>query len=61
MSFNEEEDEDTLVEEGPQIERGTVFHRDTCHREIYQETFVTSDSRVKRDLTWAMSKWIKTL
>ena len=26
-----------------------------------QETFVTSDSRVKRDLTWAMSKWIKTL
>ena len=31
-----EEDEDTLVEEGPQIERGTVFHRDTCHREIHQ-------------------------
>ena len=26
--------EDTLVEEGPQIERGTVFLRDTCHREI---------------------------
>ena len=26
-----------------------------------QETFVTSDSRVKRDLTWAMSKWRKTL
>ena len=25
----EEEDEDTLVEEGPQIERGTVFLRDT--------------------------------
>ena len=109
------------MEEGPQIERGTVFHRDTCHRQIYQrnirdkripreaffdlgdvkvenvlpsmkkrmktlswrkdlklnaarcftgthanvrftqETFVTSDSRVKRDLIWAMSKWIKTL
>ena len=33
--FNEEEDEDTLVEEGPQIERGTVFLRDTCHSEGY--------------------------
>ena len=30
--FNEEEDGDTLVEEVPQIERGTVFLRDTyCH------------------------------
>ena len=36
VTFNEEEDEDTLVEEGPQIERGTVFLRDTCHREILQ-------------------------
>ena len=35
MSFNEEEDGDILVEEGPQIERGTVFRRDTCHREIH--------------------------
>ena len=26
-----------------------------------QETFVTSGSRVKRDLIGAMSKWIKTL
>ena len=26
-----------------------------------KETFVTSDSRVKRDLTWAMSKRRKTL
>ena len=57
VTFNEEEDEDTLVEEGPQIERGTVFHRDTRHREIYQRTFVTSGSRVKRVYTWAMSKW----
>ena len=23
---------------------------------LIEETFVTSDSRVKRDLTWAMSK-----
>ena len=51
MTFNEEEDEDILVEEGPQIERGTVFLRDTCHREIYQRTVVTSGSRVKRVLT----------
>ena len=34
VTFNEEEDEDTLVEEGPQIERGTVFLRDTCLCEI---------------------------
>ena len=43
MTFNEEEDEDVLVEEGPQIERGTVFQRDTCHREIYKR-----NSRGKR-------------
>ena len=59
LPFNEKEDEDTLVEEGPQIERDTVFHRDTCHREFTQKTFVTSGSRVKRVLTWAMSKWTK--
>ena len=35
VTFNEEEDEDILVEGRPQIERGTVFLRDTCHREIY--------------------------
>ena len=36
LNFNEEEDEDTLVDVRPQIERGTVFRRDTCHREIHQ-------------------------
>ena len=36
MIFNEEEDEDTLVEEVPQIESGTVLHRDTRHRAIHQ-------------------------
>ena len=116
MILTEEEDEDSLVEEGREIERGTVFLGETCHHETHQrnirdkrfpreacfdlgdveeemkrrmktfswrkdlklnaarcftgtyayvrftqETFVTSDSRVKRDLTWAMSKWIKTL
>ena len=30
-----------LVEEGPQIERGTVFHKDTWHSEIYQRNIVT--------------------
>ena len=34
VALHEEEDEDTLVEEALQIERGTVFLRDTCHREI---------------------------
>ena len=61
VTFNEEEDEDTLVEEGPQIERGTVFLRDTCHREICKETVVTSGFRVKRVLTRAVAKWRKTL
>ena len=46
MTFNEEEDEDTLVEEGPQIERGTVFHRDKCHREIYPRNI--RDQRLPR-------------
>ena len=32
--LTEEEDEDSLVEEGREIERGTVSHRDTSHREI---------------------------
>ena len=49
-----EEDEDTLVEEVPQIESGTVFHRDTRHRAIHQRNI---RDRVKRVLTWAMSKW----
>ena len=39
VTFNEEEDGNTLVEEVPQIERGTVFHRDTCHREIHDKNF----------------------
>ena len=43
QSGDEEDHEDTFVEEGPQIERGTVFLRDACHREIYQR-----NSRGKR-------------
>ena len=35
MTFNEEKDEDTLVEEGLQIQSDTVFLRDKCHREIH--------------------------
>ena len=53
-----EEDEDTLVEEVPQIESGTVFHRDTRHRAIHQRNI---RDRVKRVLTWAMSKWRTSL
>ena len=40
----EEEDEDILVEGRPQIERGTVFLRDACHREIYYTN--SGDKRV---------------
>ena len=47
LTFNEREDEDILVEEGPQIERGTVFHRDACHREIYQRNI--RDKRIPRE------------
>ena len=60
VTFNEEEDEDILVEEGPQIERGTVFLRDTCHREIHQRNSRDKRFAVKRVLTWAMPKWRKT-
>ena len=65
VTFNEEQDEDILVEERPQIERVTVFLR-CCTRthatlRFTEETFVTSGSRVKRVLTLAMSKWRKTL
>ena len=59
VTFNEDDHEDTFVEEGPQIERGMVFLRDTCHREVHQRTFVTSGYCVKRVLPWAMSKWTK--
>ena len=47
VTLYEEEDEDTLVEEGPQIERGTVFHRDTCLREIYSRN--VCDKRLPRE------------
>ena len=47
VTFNEEEDEESLVEEGPQIERGTVFHRDKCHREIYPRNI--RDQRLPRE------------
>ena len=41
VAFREEEEEDTLVEEGPQIERGTVLHKDTWHSEVYPRNIVT--------------------
>ena len=47
MTFNEEEDEDTLVEEGPQIQSGTVFLRGTCDRTIYQRSI--RDKRIPRE------------
>ena len=49
MTLNEEKDEDVVVEEGSQIERGTVTHATTVR--FITETSVTSGSRVKRVLT----------
>ena len=51
----------TLVEEGPHIERGTVFLRDTCHCESYQRNsrdqrlpheacFDQGDVKVEKDI-----------
>ena len=52
--------EDILVEEGPQIERGTVFLRGHMPPVRFsKEAVVTSGSRVKRVLSLAMSKWTK--
>ena len=59
--FNEEEDEDTLVEEGPQIECGMVFLRDPCHCEMYPRNIRDRRLPRKRTSTWTMSKWRKTL
>ena len=47
MTFNEEGDEDAFVEEGPQIERGTVLLSYTYHCEIYQRN--TRDTRLPRE------------
>ena len=47
VTFYEEKDEYTLLEEGPQIERGTVFQRDTCHREVHQRNI--RDKRIPRE------------
>ena len=43
-----EEDEVTLVEGGPQIERGTVFLRGTRHREVHQRN--SEDKRLPREV-----------
>ena len=61
VTFIEEEGEGILVEGRPQIERATVSLRNTCYREIHPRNMLISDSRVKRDLIGAMSKWIKRL
>ena len=44
VTFNEKEDEDILVEEGLQIERGMVFLRTLATVFFFTETFVTSGS-----------------
>ena len=61
VTFSEQEDEDILVEEGPQIECGMVFLRDPCHREMYPRNIRDRRLPRKRTSTWTMSKWRKTL
>ena len=61
VTFNEEEDEDTLVEEVPQIASGKVFSGTHATVRFTKGTFVTSSSRVKFALTRTMSKWRNTL
>ena len=61
VTFSEQEDEDTVVDVGPQIERGTVFRRTHATVRFTKEIFVTSGSREKRFLTWVMSKWRTSL
>ena len=58
MTLNEEKDEDVVVEEGSQIERGTVTHATV---RFITETSVTSGSRVKRVLSRALLKWRTSL
>ena len=45
--LTEEEDEDSLVEEGREIERGTVFLGDTCHHETHPRNI--RDKRFPRE------------
>ena len=47
MILTEEEDEDSLVEEGREIERGTVFLGETCHHETHQRNI--RDKRFPRE------------
>ena len=61
VTFNEEEDEDTLVEEVPQLNAARCFSGTHATVRFTRETFVTSGSHVKRVLPWAMSKWRKTV
>ena len=48
VTFNEEKDEYTLVEEGLQIERCMEFHRDAFHREIHHQRNIR-DTRLPRE------------
>ena len=71
MTFSEEEDEDTLVEEGAQIECGLVSPRDTRHCEILQRSirdkrnpreafFDLGDVKVENVIVALMKRRMKT-
>ena len=72
VTFNEETDEDVLLEDGPQIERGTVYHRDTCQFDIYRRNnrdkhlpreacFDQGDFKVEKKFKPSMKRRMKTL
>ena len=57
MTLNEEKDEDVVVEEGSQIERGTVthatesYHRNTRDTRLPREAcFGLGDAKVEKDI-----------
>ena len=61
MTFNEEEDEDTLVERGSKLNAARCFSGTHATVRVTEEAVVTSGSCVECVLTWAMSKWRKTV
>ena len=59
VTFNEEKDEYTLVEERTSNCTSRCFAGTHATVRFIEETVVTSATRVKRVLIWAMSKWTK--
>ena len=61
VTFHDVEKEDTLVRKDRKFNAARCCTGTHATVRCTKETFVTSNSRVKRDLTWAMSKRRKIL